>query len=156
MGVAHLRSVTLSAGARETGGEGMRAALRWLAERKIGATDLKRWHVEVSLATLAGPAPVNYDDRVDTRFHVDVYSEEWGFFFCHGGRASWIRVTDIAFVHGRDDFKLLAWTPPLPDVGQLLRTLETQHQIAFNRPHALVRTNIAGAEAAIRSWVQTL
>lgn len=134
----------------------MRAALRWLAERKIGATDLKRWHVEVSLATLAGPAPVNYDDRVDTRFHVDVYSEEWGFFFCHGGRASWIRVTDIAFVHGRDDFKLLAWTPPLPDVGQLLRTLETQHQIAFNRPHALVRTNIAGAEAAIRSWVQTL
>ncbi len=156
MGVARSRSTTLSAGPQEGSGLGMRAASGWLEERRIRDPSLKRWHVEVSLATTDGPAPINYDDRIDTRFHVDIYSEEWGFFFCHAGRASWIRVTDIPFVHGRDDFKLLSLTPRLSDVSQLLRSIETQHQLAFKRKHALVRTNIAGAETAIRTWVETL
>src|SRR5689334_6809997 len=59
-----------------------------------------RWHAEISLDVVDGPARVEFDDRTDTRFHIDVYSEEWGYFFCHGGRVSWIRVTDIPFVHG--------------------------------------------------------
>jgi hypothetical protein len=156
MGVARIRSVTLTAGGKDAGGLGMRAASAWLDDRRVRSPELKRWHVEVSLSTIDGPAPVNYDDRVDTRFHVDIYSEEWGYFFCHGGRASWIRVTDIPFVHGRDDFKLLAQTPALGDIRDLLRSVETQHQLAFKRKHALVRTNIAGAESAIRSWVESL
>jgi hypothetical protein len=156
MGVSRIRSVTLSAGAKDSGALGMRAASGWLEERRIHNPSLKRWHVEVSLATIDGPAPINYDDRVDTRFHVDIYSEEWGFFFCHAGRASWIRITDIPFVHGRDDFKLLSQTPALSDVRKLLRSLETQHQLAFKRKHALVRTNVAGAEAAVRAWVESL
>lgn len=156
MSVARVRTVTLSAGGRDTSSTGMRAASRWLSDRNLNATSLKRWHVEVSLATLDGPAPTNYDDRVDSRFHVDIYSEEWGFFFCHGGRASWIRVTDIPFVHGHDDFGLLARTSALGDIGGLLRAVEKQHGLAFKRNHALVRTNIASAESSIRAWIATL
>jgi len=135
---------------------GIRAAAGWLADRGIQSPTLKRWHVEISLATVDVPAPVNYDDRVDTRFHIDIYSEEWGFFFAHRGKASWIRITDIPFVHGRDDFRLLAQTPALPDIGALLRTLETTHQLQFHRKFALVRTNVAGAESAVRRWVESL
>lgn len=134
----------------------MRAASTWLGDRGIHAPTLKRWHVEVSLATLDVSAPVTYDDRVDTRFHVDIYSEEWGFFFCHGGRASWIRVTDIPFVHGRDDFRLLAQAPALSAIGTMLQTLENRHQLSFRRKLALVRTNIPGSEDSIRAWVETL
>ena len=148
--------LAMSAGGRDATSSGMRAASTWLGDRGIDTPSLKRWHVEVSLSTLDTNAPVNYDDRVDTRFHVDIYSEEWGFFFCHGGRASWIRVTDIAFVHGRDDFRLLGQTPALQEIGAMLRTLENHHQLSFRRKLALVRTNIAGSEVAIRSWVDSL
>lgn len=153
MGVVRIHS----AGASGRGpANGRLAAAHWLGERQLQTPSLKRWHVEVSLATLDTPAPINYDDRVDTRFHVDVYSEEWGFFFCHGGRASWIRVTDIAFVHGRDDLGLLAQTPALPDIGALLRTLEVRHNVSFRRKLALVRTNVPNSEPEIRSWVESL
>jgi hypothetical protein len=111
--------------------------------------------VEISLATLDAAAPLQFDERQDTRFHVDIYAEEWGFFFCHGGRTSWIRITDIPFVHGRDEFGLLAQAPRLADIGALLRGLENQHHLAFHRKHALVRTNIAGAEPGVRRWVET-
>jgi hypothetical protein len=155
MGVSRLRPVTLGLAGKDPN-TGIRQARDWLGDRKLESETQKRWHVEVSLATLDAPAPVNYDDRVDSRFHIDIYSEEWGFFFCHGGRASWIRITDIPFVHGRDDFHLLAQTPALSDVGALLRTLEATHNLAFRRSHALVRTNIAGAMPKIRSWVEAL
>jgi hypothetical protein len=104
----------------------------------------------------ATPAVAEFDDRVDTRFHLDIYSEEWGYFFCHAGRASWIRITDIAFVHGRDDYNLLATTLPLADIGETLKALEQQHKIAFRREQALVRTNLANAELAVRRWLSTL
>lgn len=155
MGVSRHRRVTLSAAGREPN-QGIRAAARWLSDRGLDPPAAKRWHVEISLATVDVPAPVNYDDRVDTRFHIDIYSEEWGFFFCHGGRASWIRVTDIPFVHGRDDFRLLAQTPALPDIGALMRTLEVSHQVELRRKLALVRTNLVGAEPTIRGWVESL
>lgn len=115
-----------------------------------------RWHAEISLDVVDGPARIEFDDRVDTRFHIDVYSEEWGFFFCHAGRVSWIRITDIPFVHGRDEHQLLAQTPSLEHVGDLVRRLEAKHSVRFNRQHAIIRTNIAAAEPQIRRWLLTL
>lgn len=103
-----------------------------------------------------GPAPQEFDDRAATRFHIDLYAEEWGVFFCHAGRSSWIRVTDIAFVHGRDDFGLLIRVPPLKDVGVLLRHLEHTHGVHLRRQDALIRTNLTQAEPAIRRWLAQL
>jgi hypothetical protein len=37
-----------------------------------------------------------------------------------------------------------------------VRQLERLHQIQFQRQHAAVRTNLAGAEVEIRSWIATL
>jgi len=105
---------------------------------------------------MLGRPPTDYDEHIATRFHLNIYAEEWGVFFCHAGQSSWIRVTDIAFVHGRDDFKLLASIPSLKDVGLLLRRVEQTHNVRFQRQHASVKTNIVGAEGAIRSWIATL
>jgi hypothetical protein len=85
-----------------------------------------------------------------------VYPEEWGVFFCHGSRASWIRVTDQAFVHGRDDYQLLGELPLLPSIGTLVHALEERYTLRFQRDHALVRTNIAGGKAAVRKWLSSL
>ncbi len=136
--------------------EGASAAAGWLAARRLPTPSVLRWHVEIALDTRDAPAPHAFDDRAATRFHVDIYSEEWGVFFCHGGRSSWIRVTDIAFVHGRDDFGLLGTIPALKDIGALLRKLEQQHTIQLHREHAAIRTNLTGAEPAIRRWIATL
>lgn len=109
------------------------------------------------MSTHAAPARVDFDERVDSRFHIDIYAVEWGFFFCHGGRASWIRVTDIPFVHGRDDFQLLSSVVTLPDIGSMLRTVEARHGLVFQRKHALVRTNLPStSEPAIRRWIEAL
>jgi hypothetical protein len=145
--IAALRPESATAGAL--------AARGWLADRAL-FVPTSRWHVEIALDVRDGPAPADYNDRVDSRFHVDIYSEEWGFFFCHGGRASWIRITDVVFVHGRDDYGLIARVPALREVGMLLRALELQHKLGFRREHALVRTNLTGAEHTIRRWVEAL
>lgn len=113
----------------------------------------QRWHVEIALDTSGTRPPSEFDETVATRFQLDIYSEEWGVFFCHAGRSSWIRSTDIPFVHGRDDYQLLALLPALEDIGRLLRHVEQEHGIAFHRQHAAVRTNLANAELAIRGWV---
>jgi hypothetical protein len=151
-----VRISSAAGGSSGSSSSGRVAAAEWLADRRIQTPSLKRGHVEVSLATLDTAAPMNYDDRVDTRFHIDIYAEEWGFFFCHEGRASWIRITDIPFVHGRDDFTLLAQTPALPDIGALLRTLEALHKVGFRRKLALVRTNVPASEGEIRTWIERL
>ena len=77
-------------------------------------------------------------------------------FFCHDGRASWIRVTDLAFVHGRDEHELLGIVPPLRDISLLLRELERRFEIPFLRKYASIRTNLANAEPHIRAWIETL
>jgi len=133
------------------------AAASWLTERGLSAPPGNlRWHAEIALDVVDDIAPLQFDDRVATRFHLDLYFEEWGFFFCHGGRASWIRVTDVPFVHGRDDFQLLAQTPPLSDIGTLLRGVERDHGIQFRRDRARIRTNLQRAEAPLRAWVEAL
>lgn len=135
---------------------GKLAAEGWLRARLVSPPALTPWHVEISLGVLHGTPTAAFDERTDTRLRIEIYSDEWGIFFCHQGKTSWIRVTDIAFVHGRDDFSLLAQLPPLKDLGSLVRSLERQHALAFRREHALVRTNVPGAEAAVRSWLRSL
>jgi len=131
-------------------------AAKWLEALNPTATTPSRRHAEIALATLDAPASAKFDDRTDTRFHVDIYSAEWGFFFCHAGRVSWIRVTDVAFVHGRDEFHLLEDTPRLTEIGGLLRMVEQRCEVAFRRDRALVRSNIPLREPAIRRWVSSL
>ncbi len=115
-----------------------------------------RWHVAIGLDVRDEPARASFDEQTDSRFHIEIYAEEWGFFFCHAGRASWIRVTDQPFVHMRDDYGLLALTPPLDAIGTLLRKTEQEHQLAFRRKLAFVSTSVANAEPAIRRWIEQL
>jgi hypothetical protein len=135
---------------------GMLAAAAWLSQRSLSPPLVTSWHALVALGVTGEVPAADADDRVETRFHVEIFAQEWGFFFCHGGRASWIRVTDIPFVHGRDDHRLLPVTPPLKEIGGLMRRLEQRHGLRFRRDLALVRTNLAGAEPAIRKWVDAL
>jgi hypothetical protein len=135
---------------------GALAAVTWLRSRGATPPAMTRWHVEIALDVLNQRAPSEYDEATATRFHVDIYTEEWGFFFCHGGRSSWIRVTDIAFVHGRDDHQLLGAVPALKDIGTLVRRLEGEYRMRFQRQHAHVRTNLPSLEPPIRDWVSTL
>lgn len=135
---------------------GMLAARAWLQSRQLSAPSLLRWNATVLLAPLDYEPTLEIDEARDTRFRIEIYSEEWGFFFCHRGRASWIRITDVPFVHGRDDHQLLAITPALRDIGTLVRKLEGQHAVQLKREHALIRTNLPNSETSIRSWVQGL
>ena len=135
---------------------GKLAAQAWLRARTLSTPSLTPWHVEITLDIRNGPARPDIDEARDTRLRLEIYSEEWGVFFCHAGRASWIRVTDIAFVHGRDDFRLLSIVPPLKDISSLIRTIERQHDLAFRRDHALVRTNVASAQTVVQAWVKAL
>jgi hypothetical protein len=135
---------------------GAQAATTWLASRRIATPGLVRWHVEIAMGLGDDPLPVEFDEHATTRFHVAIHSEEWSVFFCHAGKRSWIRVTDIAAIHTRDDFSLLTWVPPLDQLGALLRRIEREHHVTFRRDRAVVRTNLVNAEPAIRSWLATL
>lgn len=129
------------------------ATAAWLVERELFPRE-PRWFVEIALGI--GHEPPAFDRQDGTRFHLELFAEEWGFLFCHDDRTSWIRVTDVPFVHGRDEHKLLHRTPPLTGVGKLLRSIEQQHGLAFARAHAAVRTNIGDGEPAVRTWLAAL
>jgi hypothetical protein len=135
---------------------GALASASWSADRGITVPTGTRWHVEILLDVGDTTAAGDYDEATASRFHIDIYSEEWGFYFCHTGRCSWIRVTDQPFIHGRDEYNLLGLTPGLKDIGQLLRHLENKFKLRFRRDLALVRTNLPKAEPAIRAWLATL
>ena len=131
--------------------EGAREAHAWV--ESLGLVCQKPWYIEIALDTASGPASATYSGDKDTRFHINVYPEEWGVYFCHAGHASWIRVTDQAFVHGRDDYNLIGELPELAKIGSLLAALEVSHGIAFSREHAFVHTNVSGAKAAVKKWL---
>lgn len=133
---------------------GARAANRWL--ETLGFATEKQWYVEIALDVVDRPASSTYHNEIDTRFHLNLYPEEWGVFFCHGSRASWIRVTDEPFVHGRDDHRLLREISELAGIGDLLRELERRHRIEFRRDRALIHTNVSGAKTALREWLSNL
>ncbi len=112
----------------------------WL--EALGLQPVPRWHVEVVVD--AGPAP---------KRALNIYAEEWGFAFHHARRSSWIRVTDIAFVHGRDDFGLIARVPPLLALGVFAANLETEYEIELARSRAIIRSNVSGATPLVRRWL---
>lgn len=131
-------------------------ALAWLRERDRAAMSNDRWYVEIALDVIPASAAYEFDETTATRFHLDVYREEWGVWFCHRGRSSRIICADAVRVHGRDDYNLVAIMPRLRDIGGLLRRLETAHAIQFAREHASVCTNLPAVEAAIRTWIEAL
>lgn len=151
-----LGQVVLASANQQHATDGALAAAGWLRDFGPTPPTTTRWHVEIALDVIHARAPTEWDETTASRFHLDVYAEEWGFYVCHGGHASWIRVTDVPFVHGRDDFKLIAATPALIEIGALVRRIESEHSIRFQREHATIRTNVAGIEPAIRRWLTKL
>ena len=135
---------------------GALASSAWMRTIGQAPPTTPRWNVEVLLGIAQKRPSTEYDETTETRFHISIYSEEWGVFVCHGGRASWVRVTDIPFVHGRDDFNLLPTFPPLKDVGGLLRRFEMQLALHFTREHATIHTNLPSIEQAVRRWAVSL
>ena len=121
---------------------GALAAAAWLAARGLFPTD-PNWFVRISV------------DAGETRFSIEIFAQEWGYAFRHGERASWIRVTDIPFVHGRDDFSLLDRTPRLESIGSLMRIVEHDHGIELDRAHPRIESSFGG-EDVIAAWVRSL
>ena len=119
------------------------ATAAWLLTRGLMPTE-RNWYVEVEL--FAGAA----------KFDIEIFAEEWGIAFHHDDRVSWIRVTDIPFVHGRDEHELLRETTSLRDVGNVIRLIENRYGLTFDREAAVIRTNITSAEPEIREWVASL
>ncbi len=128
------------------------ASAAWLIERGLTADDAS-WFVEVTLARSGGRLLHGIEQAPATHLAIEIHASEWGYLFRHDGRTSWIRVTDVPFVHGRDDFALLAATPRLEDMGELVRAIERQHRIELDRYAPWIRTSIIDAEPAIREWI---
>jgi hypothetical protein len=133
---------------------GAKESLAWLSDR--GLVVPYPWQVELALDVADRDVSLTYSHDTDTRFHLNIYPEEWSVFFCYGSRASWIRITDEPFVHGRDDYHLVGEIVELSRIGHLLRELESRHGIEFRRDHALIRTNVTGGKTAVREWLANL
>jgi hypothetical protein len=127
----------------------------WLKALDINAVD-HHWFVEVALGVGDEAIVETWSGGTDTRFHIYIYPQEWGYLFCHQGRTSWIRIADRAYVHGRDDYNLVTETPPLREIASLARDLEGRHQLALRRDRALVRTNLNAIDDRVRDWVAAL
>ena len=125
------------------------ATAAWLVAHDLVPQE-PRWHLEVILA----PPGVDPEDEAATALRVELFSEEWGYCFRHDRKVSWIRVTDLPFVHGRDDHGLLPHTPALRSFGTLVARLEERFGIQLAREPAALRTSLRDAEAAIRAWIR--
>lgn len=137
---------------------GQKTAAAWLRARGVATPPShERWYVEIAMGLARERPTTDFDEATATRLHLSIYSEEWGVYFCHRGRQSWIRVTDLPFVHGRDDYKLLTMLPAsLADFSSFLRRLEATEHIRFERTHASIKTNLDSLEPVVRSWLATL
>ena len=122
---------------------GSLATAAWCLARGLFPAE-RTWFAEIEL--FAGVS----------RFAIEIFAEEWGYSLRHAGRVSWIRVTEIPFVHGQDELELLRETSSFSTIGRVLRGVEKRFELAFAREAAIVHTNIAGGEPAIRAWVATL
>lgn len=131
---------------------GALAAGAWLSARGLSVAQHPRWEVAIALDVVDAQASAEVASARDTRFHIAIAASEWGFYFCHHSRASWIRVTDVPFIHERDDFELLPHVPPLRDLGQLVQRLEAKYRIQFRRKHASIKTTLPDIEQAVRIW----
>ena len=131
------------------------AASAWLAARDL-IPDSHQWSVQY-VFDVDRNAPFAFDDRASsTRFQLEIYAQEWGYVFRHQGKVSWIRVTDIPFVHGRDEHGLLPRTPKLREIGPFVRQLEQLHGVLLPRDSALIRSSIRDAEVPLRLWALEL
>ena len=135
---------------------GALAASAWLSARGLREPPRQAWDVMIALDVVDHPASPTVTSATDSRFHIAIAAGEWGFFFCHRGKVSWIRVTDVPFINERDEYGLIERTPPLRDLGAIVRELETKFQLAFRREHASIRTNLPEAEGAIRRWLASV
>lgn len=131
---------------------GALAAAAWCAARELYPRQ-PRWAVTVALDSV--PGSMLDEAPLDARFTLEIYAEEWGYSVRRGAAMSWIRVTDVAFVHGRDDFSLLRRTPRLDRIDELVRVIEAEHEIRFDRTRPLIRTSIGG-EDVIARWIAEL
>lgn len=131
-------------------------AADWMHARGLDTPASTRWYAEIVLDVVDRRPDQLWSGVADSRFHLYLYPSEWSYFFCHAGRASWIRIAERAVVHGRDDFGLVGSTPRLADVGRFLNNLEHQHRVRFRREHALVRTSAHDSEQTIRHWLAAL
>jgi hypothetical protein len=119
------------------------AAAVWLIDRGL-QPEHDRWFVEITLAA------------ADSELRLEIYSEEWGFYVKHGASSSWIRVTDVAFVHGRDDLALGLRTPRLRAIGPFIADLERRLGVCFDRRAPRISTNIRGADSVLAAWIAAL
>lgn len=117
----------------------------WLVDRGLFPKQPK-WSVEITLPTTVP----------DARMRIEIFAEEWGYVFEHGGRQSWIRVTDLRFAHVRDDHALLEETSSLRTLGELVRKLEARFALHFDRDGAEIRSTIADSDDVIRDWIASL
>ena len=127
----------------------------WLSSRGLVPPVNQPWSIELAFAVSDGRAAIS-PLGVGTSFQLRVNADEWSYSFCHGGRISTIRVVDVPGVLDRDDHQLLAQTPPLKDVGQLVRKLEQRYGIYFQRRHASCRSSLPGAEPVVLAWASAL
>ncbi|HUS32678.1 MAG TPA: hypothetical protein VMZ53_29455 [Kofleriaceae bacterium] len=126
------------------------ASAAWLVARGLSPSGPK-WFVEMEL-----DAAGNSERAPAAKLLLEVYAEEWGYRFERDGRISWIRVTDVPFVHGRDEHGLLPKTPRLASIGELMRELEAAHAITFERHRPTIRSNVPDGEKAIPLWIASL
>ena len=119
------------------------ASAAWCVSRNLYPKD-RNWSIEIVMH--AG----------SWRFAIEIHAAEWGFAFEHESRLSWIRVTDIPFVHGRDDFQLLHEATSLMQIGRVLHHVEHLYGLKFARDQATVQTSIPESEPTIREWVRSL
>jgi hypothetical protein len=123
---------------------GSAASVKWLDDRGLDARRTPHWYVEVSIDS----------DQRDTRLELNIYPEEWGFVLRRGTKMSSIRITDVPFVHGLDDFQLLATTPALAEFGGLITVIERRFELGFFTTRATVRSNLTRAAAVVRPWLE--
>jgi hypothetical protein len=131
-------------------------AAEWIAARGLSTGGKVRWYVRIALDVVDAPAPEMHDGKTATRFHLDVYRDEWGVQFLHKGKTSHVRRVHSTFASGPDQHKLLKELPALAALGAFVRGLEARHGVAFKRQHALVRSNLAGAKTTLAPWLAKL
>jgi hypothetical protein len=122
---------------------GSQAAAAWAAQVGLDVAGTPHWYVEIELHT----------DPVEAQLDLNIYPEEWGVVFRRGNRVSSIRVTDVPFVHGKDDHGLLTGLPELARFDELLAMLERRYDVVFQRTHPAVRSNLRRALASVRPWL---
>jgi hypothetical protein len=110
----------------------------------------------MALDVVDEPASEVYWGDTATRFHLDVYTDEWGVMFIHGGKTSHVRKIGDLLDGSGDPHGLQRRLPALSEIATLVRALEAEHGIAFKRDHALVRTNLAGGKKLVGAWIATL